>query len=104
MGDRMRASGEWFNVDDYIGNPIEFLADQEPSSGGKVVRFLNRHFRVDFKMKFNLVFQAGLSRVGLLHTGYTRYAKGNPSNLLNPLGVGHRVHKFLAGVANYMKC
>jgi hypothetical protein len=98
------APGEWFNVDDYIGNPIEFLADQEPRSGGKVVRFLNRHFRVDFNMKFNVVFQAGLSRVGLLHTGYPRHAKGNPSNVLNSLGGGHRVHEFLAGIANDMKC
>jgi hypothetical protein len=42
-------------VNDHVGNPIEFLANQESSGRGEVVRILNRRPRINFEMKFDVV-------------------------------------------------
>jgi hypothetical protein len=54
-------------MNDDIRDPVEFFVDQKARGRRKLMRVLNRHLRIDFEMKFNVVLQPGFSGAGFLH-------------------------------------
>ena len=57
---------KWFDVNDHIGNPVEFFTNQKPRFCGELVRILDAHVRVHFEMKLDVILKASFTGVDLL--------------------------------------